>query len=200
MTFTSVSFQEYRLSQAVRMLCHTFYVIQRSEERVLCLSAEVHGDTPCHQLRDFLGFIRVVHDVAECDRAVLPVDLRVLVHVACDHDLGLRHLCLCHRVFHALGICHVAVVVPLCAGKSHSLISVAFFRCCIDTRVLASSLYRSSYYTPLVLGVAPHACAHLIRREECIHVIPITVGSHLPIYLDQFISALMCIGGHHSAF
>ena len=199
MSFTCISLQKNGLSQTVCMLSHALYVIQRSQERVLCLSAEIHGDAPCHQFRHLLRLIRIVHDIAECDGAVLPVDLGVLVHVSRDHDLGLRHLCLCHCVLHALGICHVAVIVPLRAGKSHSLIAVPLFRCCIDTGILASAVYRRRNSTSLMLGVAPHAGAHLICRKERVHVVSIIIRAHVSVDLDQFISALVCIGGHDRA-
>ena len=195
--FIAVALEQHGLAEAVGVQGHLLDVVKRGEERVLRLGAEVHGDTPCHQFGNFLGLVRVVHDVAVGDCAILPVDGTVFVLVAGDGHGHLRQSGFGHGVLLALGIGDRAVVVPRSAGQAQGGGVTSLLGGGVDTRVLAAAAHRSRHIGAIVLGVAPQAGTQASTGDEAVGVVAIGDVSIFG-HCEVGIARLLRVGRHTS--
>ena len=99
MSLACVPFQQNLLSQAVCRKIHTFDSVHSLQERMRRLACKVLNDTDCYHIFYRFPSFRVVHDLAVCDRAVLPVDFPVSILVSCDDNAHRRKIALDALVF-----------------------------------------------------------------------------------------------------
>ena len=198
MAFIAVALEQHGLAEAIGVQGHLLDVVKRGEERVLGLGAEVHGDTPCHQFGHFLGLVRVVHDVAVCDRAILPVHGTVTVLVAGDGHGHLRQSGFGYGVLLALGIGDRAVVVPRSAGQTEGGGVTSLLSGGVHARVLAAAANTGVCRTTIMLGVAPKTCTQASTGNETVRVVAVGVVGVFG-HCEVLVTRLLRVGRHRSA-
>ena len=151
-SFTRISLQENLLSQAVCRQIHTFDPVRSLQERMCCLTCEVLNDTNRHHILHTLPAFRVMHDLAVCDGAVLPVDFPVVVCVFCDDHAHGRKITLDAFVLQC----------PHRAAQSKISKRISFF-------VHRDSRRRRHSQVIILLRVAVQACAECVIGNECVH-------------------------------
>ena len=139
-----------------------------------------------------------MHNVTECYRTILPVDLIVIIHISGNDYFCLWHLCLVYYIASVLWISHYTMVIPCSTSKSQRYIISFLCRNCLNTCISWTTCNSCRYRTSIILRVTPQTGTHLIIGNKSIHIILIQRSSVCNFYI--FISTDSCIGRHCRTF
>ncbi len=194
----AVALQQDALAQSVRVQIDSLDAVQVCQEGVRRLASEVHGDPVVHQLRHHLAAERIVHDIAEGNRSVLPVYAAIAVRFACDHHLRAGHDLMLHHVGALLSVhprSDHPVIVPCGASQSQGGDISHLGGLCHHTRIACAACPDiGGHSRTLVLRVAPKSRAQLVIRYKAVHEV---LGKIQAIcHVEILIAADPCVAGH----
>ena len=197
-SFPAVALQQNALAETVGIQINLLDAVESGQEWVGRHTAKVHGNAIAYQIRNFFGAVRIVHNVAERDCAVLPVNLLVVVHVGGNGDFRAGHLCVGNHIGQALLRGNFAVVVPGSAAQAYALISALILYGSHDPGVSGpASSHITVYQGTFVLGIAPQARAQFVVGNKRVHVVAAVVSHavidfHIAVTAENRLTGNLC--------
>ena len=122
MSLASVSLQHNCLRKSVCCEVNFLDIVCCRHVRIGYHTCKVHDNAVIDKIFDILCILRDIHDVAECQSAVVPVKVTVFVYVACDADFRARKLAYRILIIALFLSVRVSVfIIPFCACKAHGI-------------------------------------------------------------------------------